>query len=188
MSTAIPNPLNAASLRLKPDFGRPAGVKKLLTRLPVKKPDKNEWIRSHPHPDYRVDVNVILQVEGMNRTYYAVTQEVQEEVADLVVPVTLYTIVTRQNTLLLWPVRLPGIDGKDNDSWASSHDAAERAVSSWIRMEWNGRAYDVFHATGIKSEPIWPEASIDELLQIGFQGKVIDKPDHLLVQKLRGEA
>jgi hypothetical protein len=64
------------------------------------------------------------------------------------------------------------------------------ATKSWTRLQWNPAlgAYDMFQATGIVTEPMWPEASFDELLKIGFQGKIIDKSDHLVIKKLRGEA
>lgn len=188
MTSAAPNPFDPAKLRLKQDFVSSAGVKKLLTRVPVRKPSKQEWFQVHPEALYRMDMGVIDYDE--DDAWYAVTQDLQDDLSDLMVPVTIYTAVTRQGNALLWPVRLPGEDGKNHDAWASSHEAAELATKAWTRLQWNPSlgAYDMFQATGIATEPAWPELAFDELLKIGFQGRIIDKPDHLVIKKLRGEA
>src|SRR6516225_7293750 len=43
-----------ANLRLDPDYLKSGGVKKLLTTVPVRKPNKQDFIRVHPDPDYRL--------------------------------------------------------------------------------------------------------------------------------------
>jgi hypothetical protein len=187
MTSPAPNPFDPSALRLKSGFGSPGGVKKLLTRLPVRKPSKQEWFRVREDVSYRMDLAVVRFEE--DDTTYAVTQELQSDLLDLMVPVTIYTAITRQGTVLLWPVRLPAEDGRTHEAWTSAHEAAERATKAWIRIQWNPSlgSYEMFEATGIISEPEWPELPFDELLRIGFQGKIIDRPDHLVIRKLRGE-
>lgn len=187
MSNAAPNPFDPAALRLKNSNGV-AGVTKLINRIPVRKPGKQEFFRTHPDAAYRMDAGIITVKE--DDAVYAVTGEMQEELADLVEAVTIYTIVTRQGTVMLWPVRLPGADGKSHDAWSSSHAAAELATGNWTRIQWNLHlgAYDTYQATGIAVEPSWPTLEFAELLKIGFQGKLIDSVDHLAIRKLRGEA
>ena len=188
MTDPAPNPFDLKKLRLQQDYLGSAGVKKLLTRAPVRKPSPQEWFRTHPDQDHRMDMGVIIFKE--DDAVYAVSADLQADLLDLMVPVTIYTTITRQGTALLWPVRLPGEDGKSHDAWLSSHEAAERASKAWTRLQWNKSlgAFDIFEATGISNEPAWPEVTFDELLRIGFQGKIIDKPDHLVIKKLRGEA
>jgi hypothetical protein len=187
MADGAPNPFDPATLRLNQSFGGPAGVKKLLTRVPVRKPSKQEFFRVRPDPSYRMDMGVIRFEE--DDTTYAVIQDLQPELPDLMVPVTIYTVITRQGVVLLWPVRLPGPDGRNHDAWTSAHEAAERATKAWTRIEWNRAlgSYQMYEATGISAEPEWPDAPFDELLRIGFQGKIIDRFDHLVIRKLRGE-
>ena len=186
-STPPANPFDPAAYRLKQDFSGLAGVKKLLTRVPVCRPSKQDWFRVHPDPSYRMDMGVVCYEED-NDTY-AVIQDLQHELVDLMVPVSVYTAITRQGIVLLWPVRLPGADGKNHDAWTSAHEAAERATKKWTLIKWNRPlgSYEMFEATGISTNPAWPEEPFAELLRIGFQGKIIDKPDHLLIKKLRGE-
>ena len=47
-------------------------------------------------------------------------------------------------------------------------------------------AYEIFAAEQHLSEPEWPELSTDELLEIAFKNKIIDRPDHLVLLQLRG--
>jgi hypothetical protein len=42
------DPFDPARLRLSQAFGEQAGVKKVLTTVPVRKPDRQSFIRTHP--------------------------------------------------------------------------------------------------------------------------------------------
>ena len=136
-----------------------------------------------------MDLQVII-VEDDDKAAYAVVDDLQDELLDVSVPVMIYTVVTKQGTTMLWPVRLPGEDGKSHEAWTSAHEIAERATKGWVRMQWSPAigAYEVTTAPGITAEPVWPTSTFSELLQIGFHGKMIDKPDHLVIKKLRGTA
>jgi hypothetical protein len=49
-------------------------------------------------------------------------------------------------------------------------------------------AYEIFEATGDLAEPAWPEIPFEEILEVAFRNHIVDRIDHLLVQKLRGAA
>jgi hypothetical protein len=36
------------------------------------------------------------------------------------------------------------------------------------------------------AEPKWPDATFGKILEIAFAGRLIDKPDHPLIHRLRG--
>jgi hypothetical protein len=188
MTDTAPNPFNPAALRLNPRFGATLFVRPVLTRVPVRKPTKQEWFRVHPDAAYRMDMGLITIDE--DGSTYAVTEALQPELSDLMVPMTIYTAVTRAGTVLLWPVRLPGEDGRNHDAWTSAHDAAEWSTKEWSRIQWSppDSSYKLTVAKGITDDPLWPELTFYELLGIAFRGKIIDKPDHLVIRKLRGEA
>ena len=99
------------------------------------------------------------------------------------------SVISRQNVLTLWPVRLPGEDERI-DSWnKAALEAAEIARSTWIRLAANMSlgAYDVFEATGDFPEPGWPEIEFPKILDIAFKGRYIEDPSHPVIRKLRGE-
>ena len=67
---ASANQFDPARLRLSPDFGASLGVKKALLTVPVRKPDRQWFVRVHPDEDYRIPV-AILELKD-NREMYIV--------------------------------------------------------------------------------------------------------------------
>ena len=53
------DPFDLNSLRLSQDFASAVGVKKLIMTVPVRKPSKEWFIRTHPDPDYRLPTAVL---------------------------------------------------------------------------------------------------------------------------------
>ena len=175
-------------LKLPQNFGEQVGVKKLLTAVNVRKPNKQEFFRVRSGADYQRDLALIDFDE--DDSFYAVAPELFADLGDLLVPMTLFTAITRQGTVFLLPVRLPGSDGTPHPAWVSRRAAAEHAMSHWLRMGWNreSSAYDVFVAPALNEEPAWPDMAFNDLLKLAFQGRLIDSADHLVVRKLRGLA
>jgi hypothetical protein len=103
--------------------------------------------------------------------------------------VTIFTAINRQGTVFLWPVPLPGADGKVLEWHRSAQEAAERTMHPWIRMraDMSLGAYQLYEALGELSEPTWPDASLSELLTVAFSRFMIDSLDHPVVQRLRGQ-
>ena len=54
-----PDPFDLASLRLNPSFLETAGVKKLLTTVPARRPSPQDFVRVHPAPEYRENFAMI---------------------------------------------------------------------------------------------------------------------------------
>jgi hypothetical protein len=101
----------------------------------------------------------------------------------------LFTSITRQGVPFLWPIRLPGDDGKHNEWHRTALEAAQRAQTRWVRIAANMAAggYDLFEATGALPEPEWPDLSFRELLKIAFKDRFIRTADHPVLRRLRGE-
>jgi hypothetical protein len=184
-----PDPFDPASLRLSQDFTANLGVKKALLTVPVRKPDKAWWVRVHPSEDYRLTTPVIELKE--ERESYLVTSPLWAELAAEATfsPRVLFTAVNRQGVPFLWPIRLPGADGKHDDWNRSALEAAQMAQKTWGRVTANIAlgAYEVFEATAQLPEPNWPEVPFKELLRVAFKDKRIDSLDHPVLRKLRGE-
>jgi len=186
VNIATTNPYDPAALRLDQSFTDGPAIKKLLTTIPVRKPGNQDYIRVHADADYRLDTAVISLKD--DRETYLVAPTLVKELATECTPVTLFTTMSRQGVLTLWPVRLPGHDGKDNDWWRTAREAAALAMKTWVRVKANSSlgAYEIFKADGVLSEPEWPEHSFEELLRIAFRDYLIDKLDHAVVKRLRG--
>jgi hypothetical protein len=181
------DPFDPKALRLDQSFGDGPAVKKLLTTIPVRKPGAQDFIRVHPNDEYRLDTAVITLKD--DRETYLVAPTLVPELITECVPVSLFTTMSRQGVLTLWPIRLPGPDGKMNEAWRSAREAAEIAMESWVRVKWSTSlgAYEIFRAKGAIQDPEWPDLSLRELLKIAFRDHYIDTPDHAVIKRLRGQ-
>ncbi len=176
-----------AKLRLSQDFVSMTGVKKHITTIPVRKPTKQEFIRAHSGADFQLET-MVLELKD-DRESYLIAPALHGELVDEAVPKILRVAINLQKVLSVWPIRLPDADGK-LDTWnASALEAAKTAEEKWLRMTSNKSlgAYDLFVATGIHSEPEWPDLSLEQILSIAFKGNYIDSLEHIVLRKLRGE-
>src|SRR5262245_54794324 len=161
------DPFDLDNLRLSQSFTE-IGVKKLLTTVPVRKPGPQDWVRVHPSPEYRENFPVIeLKNE---REEYVIPAGVAPALVGEHLAKTLFTAITRQGTVFLWPARLPSTDGKDMNWWRSARDAAARAQENWVRIRANveAGAYDIYLAEAELPEPEWPDLRFQDLIKIAF--------------------
>jgi hypothetical protein len=181
-----PDPFDPAALRLDPLFTETLGVKKLLTTVPVRKPNRQDFVRVHPDLKYRLTPAAIIELKE-DRETYLVTPAMASELPGEFAAATVFTTVNRQGMLHLWPVKLPGADGKHNEWHRSAAEAAERAMKRWVRLTANLSlgAYEMFEATGDLSEPEWPDLPFADILKIAFRDRIVDTADHPVV-RLRG--
>ena len=134
---------------------------------------------------------MLLELKEERETYLmipALYQQLEESERTGSYTATLYLCVNRQKVPFIWPVRLPGRDGRILEWHTSARAGAETAMLSWVRVVANrdAGAYDVFKAELAFSEPVWPEHSFAELLKIAFKERVIREADHPVLQRLRG--
>jgi hypothetical protein len=180
------DPYDLSNLRLSQSFTETAGVKKLLTTVPVRKPAKQDFVRVHPSEAYRADMLMIVLEE--DRESYLVGRNMVGELTTEAQPFTLFTAINRQGVVFLWPVRLPTPDGKVLEWHRSAREAAETATGRWCRVKANMSlgAYESTVAESAIADPVWPEASFQELIRIGFRDRIIDVATHPVVKRLRG--
>src|SRR5215468_12127941 len=182
-----PNPFDPAALRLDQSYADTVGVKKLLTTVPVRKPNRQEFVRVHPDPTYRLTPAAIIEVKE-DREVYLVMPDMAPILPGEFSTVTLLTTINRQGTLHIWPVKLPTPEGRQNEWHRSAAEAAERAMKKWVRVtsSMSLGAYEIFEAGGDLPEPVWPDYAFEEILKIAFRDRVVDRADHPLVQRLLG--
>lgn len=181
------NKFDPNALRIGQDFVSQAGVTRLLTTVPVRRPQKQWWVRCHPSNDHRLAVAMIELKDDAE--YYVVTPLVVRQLPISIYHLaTLQTSITRQGTLFLWPLRNSGSDGKDYAWWRSARDAALMAQTKWINIIGNKQrgAYDISEAPGKIPEPEWLDYPMEPLMEIGFKDRLIDTVDHPVLQQLQG--
>jgi hypothetical protein len=172
---------------LDQSFADTVGVKKLLTTVPVRKPNRQDFVRVHPDPAFRLTPAAIIELKD-DREVYLVTPDIAEEIPGEFKVVTLFTTINRQRVLHLWPVYLPSADGRHNEWHRSAAEAAERAQERWIKLVANQPlgAYEITEALSTLAPPEWPPVSFEEILRVAFRDRIVDSPDHPLIRRLRG--
>ena len=176
------------SLRVSQDFVKDLGVKKLLTTVPVRKPNRQDFVRVHHDSSYVLDTMLLNLKE--ERETYLVAPSFREEIPQELTHTRLALATNRQKVLFLWQLRLPGSSGK-TDAWSmSALEAYEEAKKNWVRISANMSlgAYDIYEALGNLSDPEWPDESMDEIVRIAFRNSFIDSYDHPVLRRLRGES
>ena len=131
-----PDPFDPAALRLNEMFVEGVPIKKYLSTIPVRKPGRQDFVRVHPAEEWRLTPAAILELKE-DREVYLVRPHLVNALTDEVSPATIYTAITRQGTLFLWPVRLPTADGRRSDWHRSALEGAELAQTKWLRITAN---------------------------------------------------
>lgn len=181
------DPFDPKRLRISQRSGEGPTVRKVLTSVQVRKPNRQEFIRVHPGPDMRLDT-LLIELRD-DRLTYLVMPEIAPAIPGEAVAKTLYTALTRAGAVLLWPVRLPDEQGRLDDWNQAAHEAAMRAETHWVRVAANIGAgtYDVYEALDQIAEPEWPELPFRRLLEMAFKDRFVDSLDHRVIRRLMGE-
>jgi hypothetical protein len=185
---AAPNPFDPERLRINLDFAEGIGVKKAIITIPVRKPNGQDFIRVHPQPAFRLPVAVIELRD--DRETYLVLPDIARDIPGEYITVTMYACINRQGVVFLWPVRLPGADGRQLDWHRSAAEAAEMAMQRWVRVKANMSlgAYEVYEAAATIPDPVWPtDLTFMQMLTIAFKGRLVDNLGHPVLKRLRGE-
>jgi hypothetical protein len=175
------------SLRVSQDYADGLGVEQAVTDVPVSKPSKSQWVRTHPDKAYQIET-LLLELEE-ERELYLITPSLHS--ALITEPTVsrrlLITSITKQGRLFLWPIKLPAPDGKSNIWNETAMEAARLASSSWVRIaaDMAFGTYRVWEAKAALGDPKWPSLKFEEILKIAFQERRIRGLDHPVVKKLR---
>jgi hypothetical protein len=183
-----PDPFDPERLRLSPDVTASLGLKRALLIIPVRRPAREWFFRTHTDPRYHLHT-LVLELKEERETYL-IAPDLRDEVIDepCVRPCILVSCVTRQGKFFFWPLRPPESSGRQNDWTQSALDAATIAKTKWIRLRSDLElgAYEAMYAEHLAVDPVWPDLPLAHLLRIAFKGKYIDHYDHVVLQQLRG--
>ena len=185
-SAAMIAGFNLDALRLPQNFGEPLGVKRVLTRVPVRKPLKTEFFRVRTGDAWRFQTMILeIKEEG---EIFVLDPGVWDVVPELIRPAMLHSAIDRHNNIFLIPVPLPGTDGRRNQWHQSLAEVVATAETKWVRSVANMAVggYDMLVAEAMLAEPEWPETSFPELVQIAFRERLIQSPDHPVLKRLLG--
>ena len=176
-----------SKLRLPQNFDNIVGGKKLTQHIPITKPEKQWFVRTHDNDDMWFPTAILDFVEDGEA--YIVEAELWDELANDIRPKVLIPTITSQGHLLLWPILLPSDDGRINEWSRTALHAAEYAKKEWVRVVSNMSigSYEIIVAATMYPDPSWPDFGLEEWIRLGFRDRIIKSTDHPVVRRLRGE-
>jgi hypothetical protein len=155
----------------------------------AKIPGKNEFFRTHT--DFRPVVPIVDLEVGMERQFFAVSDEMVEALTSIGISVTdhtLYLTVTSRGAIKIVPVRGANADGEQNEYNRTKEIGLIQGITEWVRLytDLENRCYKVFPApVGRFAEPQWPALKPAKIFKLAFRdkGRLIDSPEHPLFQR-----
>jgi hypothetical protein len=165
------------------------GAVGIVTISVGKTPTKNEFFRTHP--DFRPIVPIVDLEIGMEKHFFAVTEDMREALSGIGITVsehTLYLTVTARGAVRIVPVRLANTDGEQNEYARTKEIGLLQAIDGWVRLytDMENKCYQVFPApAGRFADPIWPALKHAKIFRLAFRdrGRLVDSVEHSLFKK-----
>ncbi|MCC8978657.1 hypothetical protein [Bradyrhizobium acaciae] len=164
------------------------GANEILTRIPVRKPQKHEYFRVRPGDEN--SFTAVLYEDRETREHYFVAPKMLpllRAVTDVSVA-TLVPFITKQKMVGIFPLKVAS-DATAQSGWqTTAMTAAHLAKTQWIRIQADMAlsGYRIFAAEGQLGDPKWPEKPFNELLDLAFKDHVISSQDHPIFNKILG--
>jgi hypothetical protein len=154
--------------------------------IPVDKPSAEVWFRVHEDPEYSFDTTVLWLKEGPDKGIYQVLPDIEDLLLDekRYLPVRLVFCIDRQGEWRIWPLRIPHGDRREDDWMTSALTIVEIAKKQWVKLLAGKSGYQHKTTRADIPDPVWPDRSFDELLDMAFRKRRIDKPDDAVLLRL----
>jgi hypothetical protein len=161
-----------------------------LHSVPVGKP--KDFFRVHPDPIYRRSCEIYTHKpeDQIEETTYIIAPSMQGRF-DEAQRCTLVTVIYRDGSVRLWPLKTPKDGGRDIDAWKTARSCAKTAMKKWVKLVWAKKAYKTRDAQeGYAPEPEYSKLPpFNELVQLAFgEQQIIKSEDQSVVRDLLGAA
>jgi hypothetical protein len=158
--------------------------------IPVGKP--KDFFRVCPDKAYRRPAEIYThKVEGeIEETQYLIDRPLHG-LFDEAQHCLLVTVVYRDGSPRLWPLKQPKEGDKDIEAWSSARSAAKTAQTRWVKLVWKKGRYVTRDALpGYAPEPEWDKLPpYMDLVRLGFgEHCIIRTRDHPIARALLGAA
>jgi hypothetical protein len=175
------------SLRLNQNLTTALGLQKHVHTVTVDKPPPAVWFRVHDGEDMVFDTMLLHVKDGPHRGVYQLPQRLMPLMSGerMFKPTRLVLCVTTQGALYLWPLRLPDASGRTDDWMDSALAICEQARTQWVRRVSGDTGYVSMTTDAKIPDPVWPDKTFDELLEMAFKKKRIKSESDPVLKHLR---
>jgi hypothetical protein len=156
--------------------------------VPTGKP--KDFFRTHPDIMYRRRTEIYThKPEGaIDEQHYILSPAMWGRIPEARL-CTLVTVIYRDGSPRIWPVKFPKDGEKDNDAWASARAACKVSLTKWTKLIWIRRAYQTRDALpGYAPDPDWSKLPpFNDLIKLAFgEHGVINNEAHPIYRELFG--
>lgn len=158
---------------------------KIQTKLEVRTPAKKWWFRAHRDAEFQVPVELLIIDGGRDEGIWLLEPDVEfpDELSQHTVPALLTRCITSDGTEFLFLAKQT-----EKSPRSSTRRLISEARERWIQSSWNGnsKSYDFRYASQLRREPVWPDKTIDDLLELAFDGFIISSESNQdVINRLR---
>ena len=166
-----------------------AAVNRPITTIPIRKPNKHEFFRTHPDEKFWRPVAFV----EMERALYLVHPDMVRHLDDGdIFYATFCLAISKSRELFFWPLKES--KGRPNMWNESALKIARMAIDNWVKIrsrQEDGKGSDYYESEipiADFGKPVWPDLTLKQLYDIALKGdRIIDRIDHLVIQKLTGQ-
>jgi hypothetical protein len=186
---AIPGATDIEALWFDPALGDGI-VDVTLHSVPVGKP--KDFFRTVTDSAYRRRTEIYVhKPEGMIDEQHYIIAKPMQGLVDEARPCTIVTVVYRDGSPRLWPIKFPKEGERDNEAWATARAAAKAGMERWVKLVWVRRAYQTRDAQkGYAPDPDFSKLpSFNDLVKLAFgEHGIIRDTTHPVYRELFGMA
>src|SRR5262245_21998152 len=173
------NPYQPEDLWIDPAKIHAAGaVNRPITTIPIRKPNKHEFFRTHSGEEYWRPVAFI----ELERILYVVHPAMVRHLDnDDIFYAYLCLAISKSGQLFFWPLKISN-EGRSNAWNDSALEIAKQAIDKWVKIRSRqedgkgGGYYQPEIPIASFGEPTWPELGLKQLYDIAFKGdRIVDR-------------
>jgi hypothetical protein len=161
--------IDYAKLWVDPELGDAITTTAIHT-VDIGKP--KDFFRAVPDPAYRRRARIYVhKPEGsVGEETYIIDPCMHGKFDTEAQPCQLVTVIYRDGTPRIWPIKLPKEGMKDCEAWVSSRRAAKASFDKWIKLTWVRNTYRFRDAErGYAPDPDWSKLPpFDDLIKLAF--------------------
>jgi hypothetical protein len=159
--------------------------RKQQTVIPVRKPSKKQFVRTHSSPDFRAESMPTIVDEATGEVYLlAADFDLPADIENKVDKVNMAAAITADGSLFIWFYK------NSTNSWSeSARIAIHEASRRWVRVlpDKSSNGYLLESPMVAPAEPVWPPMTFATILATAFGARFIDSLQHPQIKKLRGD-
>jgi hypothetical protein len=139
----------------------------------VEKPKRMKYV--YVHPEYRIDVFLLLPDEAEWQYTYLLLPDVARRFPDICRKATLIPYADKENVFYLWPILLEDATGRLNSYSESALERVSQGAGQWYRYQADlaHQRYNIFASPEEIAAPVWPTGGLSHLVKAAFRGGII---------------